>query len=198
MYQLRVTIKGTSPLIMHNGTAGLDKRSAYNKEKAEITAKKGANRTEADDERLRLLECLTSFWLDDDGAPTIPHAALRAVIENGARKLKQGPQVREGLIVDSIERFVHDKGMGESLEAIADAAEFTVPVVVQRNRIERTRVKFDKWECTFVVDVDPELVDAEQLTTWLDIAGRRVGLGDWRPQKSGHYGRFQVESIEEV
>lgn len=44
----------------------------------------------------------------------------------------------------------------------------------------------------FTMEVDGELVDREQLTAWLDIAGRRIGLGDWRPQRSGHYGRFEV------
>ena len=191
----RITIKGLSPLIQHNGAAGLDKRSPANQEKADIARKKGSNRTEADDRRLRELECQTSLWLDRSGAPTIPEAALRAAIENGAKKLKQGPQVREGLIVDKVEQFTHDKGVGQPLEEIAKAAEFTVPVVVQRQRIERTRAKFDEWSCRFTVEVDDELVDQDQLASWLDIAGRRVGLGDWRPQRSGNYGRFEVVGI---
>ena len=194
----RITIEGLSPIIQHNGAAGLDKRSAANQEKAEIARKKGSNRTEADDRRLRELECQTSLWLDRSGTPTIPEAAIRAAIENGAKKLKQGPQVREGLIVDKVEKFTHDKGMGQPLEEIAKAAEFTVPVVVQRQRIERTRAKFDDWSCVFTIEADDELVDQAQLAPWLDIAGRRIGLGDWRPQKSGHYGRFEVKEMEAI
>ena len=69
-------------------------------------------------------------------------------------------------------------------------------LVVQRSRILRTRAKFDEWGVRFIVEVDQELVDKAQLSAWLDIAGRRIGLGDWRPEKSGHYGRFQLEAIE--
>ena len=49
-----------------------------------------------------------------------------------------------------------------------------------------------------LVDVDPELVDIDQLTAWLATGGRRVGLGDWRPEKSGHYGRFNVDKVREL
>ena len=68
----QITITGFSPLIQHNGAAGLDTRSAANIEKAAIAKKRGSNRTEADDLRLRELECQTSFWLDGSGAPTFP------------------------------------------------------------------------------------------------------------------------------
>ena len=185
-----------SPLIMHNGAAGIDNRSPANIEKAEIASKRGKNRTEADDARLRELETLTSLWLDEDESPTVPASALRATIETGARKLKQGPQVREGLIVDRVESFDFDASLGETVEELCRTVQFTTGVVVQRSRILRTRAKFDEWAATFTVECDDELVDERQLAVWLDIAGRRIGLGDWRPERSGHYGRFVTESID--
>lgn len=69
---------------------------------------------------------------------------------------------------------------------------------VKQSRIERTRAKFDEWSVTFRVDIDPELVDEKKLASWLDIAGRRIGLGDWRPEKSGTFGRFETVSIEPI
>ena len=60
-YQVR--IRGTSPLITHNGAAGLDNRSPANIEKATLTKKRGTNRTESDDDRIRELECYTSLYL---------------------------------------------------------------------------------------------------------------------------------------
>ena len=32
----------------------------------------------------------------------------------------------------------------------------------------------------------------------LEIAGKVAGLGDWRPQKKGPYGKFQVTSWKEA
>lgn len=75
--------------------------------------------------------------------------------------------------------------------------QFTTGVIVQRDRILRTRAKFDEWAVAFTVEADDELVDDRQLASWLDIAGRRIGLGDWRPEQFGHFGRFVTEDIGE-
>ena len=197
--QYRFRISGISALLMHNGAAGLDTRSALSREIAAITAKRGGNRTEADDKRLRELECRRSLWLDAGGAPAIPATAVRAAIETGARRRKQGPQVRGGLFVLRTVFEYDRERYGATLEEIGSEAQFTIPVVVKGNRINRTRARFEPpWSCTATVDVDGELIDREQLLEWLDIAGRQVGLGDWRPEKSGEFGRFSVASFEEV
>ena len=190
LYKLR--IEGVSPLIMHSA-AGIDPLLPINIEKQQITRKRGTNRTEADDARLRELETIGSLWLDANGQPTIPAAALRSVIETGARKLKQGPQVREGLMVTDTAFEYDEARYGKTLKRLSKSVQHTVSVVVQRSRILRTRAMFDlPWACEFEIDGDDELVSAEHLERWLDIAGRRIGIGDWRPEKSGTYGRFQL------
>lgn len=194
----QIDIRGTTPLIMHSGSVGLDTTSPANVEKAEITRKRGGNRTAADDARLRELECQTSLWLDEKETPTIPVGALRRCIENAARKSKEDPAVREGLQVESVAFAYDKKALGESVEELGRKAQFTVGVVIQRARILRTRAKFDKWGARVMIDTDDELVDRAKLERWLDIGSRRIGLGDWRPEKSGSYGRFEVVSVKEV
>ena len=195
----RITVSGVSPIIHHNGAAGLDTRSPVSREIAAIAAKRGGNRTEADDKRLRELETQRALWLDESGAPAIPATAIRAAIEGGARKRKQGPQVRGGLIVLSTAFDYDTKKYGTNIEKLGRSTQYTVPVVVQRNRILRTRAKFDTpWSCTFELDVDDEQIDQSHLLEWLDIAGRQIGLGDWRPEKSGMFGRFTEPDIEKV
>ena len=194
-----VTLDGISPLLTHNGAAGLDTRSPAKLEIATIAKKRGSNRTEPDDLRLIELECQNSLYLDDDGRPTIPASALRAALEAAARKTKQGGDVREGLLVESLEFTYDAKRYGKTVEKIGKSAQFTVPVVVQRARILRTRAKFDcPWSIDAVIDADDELVDKHKLTAWLDVAGRRIGLCDWRPQKSGTFGRFEPKSVKVI
>ena len=195
--QYSITVSGVSPIIHHNGAAGLDTRSAVSREIAAIAAKRGGNRTAADDERLRELEAQRSLWLDEGGAPTIPAAAIRSSIEAGARKRKQGTQVRGGLVVLSSAFKYDKKKYGTDVEKLGRSTQYTVPVVVKSSRILRTRARFDMpWSCTFEVDVDDELIDQSQLLEWLDIAGRQIGLGDWRPEKSGMFGRFTVSDSD--
>ena len=194
LYKLR--IEGISPLIMHSA-AGIDPLLSINIEKSEITRKRGSNRTAADDARLRELETIGSFWLDSNERPTIPAAAIRAVTETGARKLKQGPMVREGLVVTETSFEYDETKYGTTLAKLSKSTQHTVSVVVQRNRIMRTRAMFDlPWACEFEIDGDDELISTEHLERWLDIGGRRIGLGDWRPEKSGTFGRFTLVGIE--
>ena len=198
--RLRFTLNGVSPILMHNGAAGIDARSALSREIAALAAKRAGNRTDVDDRRLQELECQRSLYLDDDGKPALPPAALRAMTEAGARKLKAGTQVREGLLVEAVS-FGYDVGRyGETLEELVKTTQFTVPVVVYGKRIARTRARFDcPWSVVGVADVDEELVDGVQLTAWLALGGRRVGLGDWRPEKQGGiFGRFDVEEVIEL
>ena len=197
--QYKITVSGVSPIIHHNGAAGLDTRSPLSREIAAITPKRGGDRTEVDVNRLRELEAQRSLWLDESGAPTIPAAAIRATIESGARKRKQGTQVRGGLVVLSTAFKYDQEKYGTDVEKLGRSTQYTVPVVVKSNRILRTRAKFDTpWSCTFELDVDDELIDQSQLLEWLDIAGRQIGLGDWRPEKSGMFGRFTAPDIKEV
>ena len=41
-------------------------------------------------------------------------------------------------------------------------------------------------------------MDKTKLTAWLALGGRRIGLGDWRPEKSGVFGRLDVEEVIEL
>ena len=55
--RLEFTLASVSAIIMHKQAAGLDTRSALSLQIAAIAAKRGGNRTDVDDRRLRELEC---------------------------------------------------------------------------------------------------------------------------------------------
>jgi hypothetical protein len=44
----------------------------------------------------------------------------------------------------------------------------------------------------FTIEFAPDLVSADILVKILADAGMRVGVGDYRPQKGGPFGRFQI------
>lgn len=88
---------------------------------------------------------------------------------------------------------------GTTLEQLRTTTRVVVPVVVQGQRIALTRARFDlPWSVVSIADVDPDLVDRAKLTPWLVLGGRHIGLGDWRLEKSGLFGRFVVESVTEL
>ena len=107
--------------------------------------------------------------------------------------------MRSGLVIWSVDKFEYDEGkLGSTIEELGRSAQFTVPVRVQRQAVLRTRAKFDTWACEFTIEADDELVDERQLRNWIEIAGARLGLGDWRPEKSGTYGRFTLANLTKV
>ena len=194
----KLTVKGLSPIIMHDAQKGLDVRHEWKLEINTLARKKGSNRTEVEDARIRELETALSFWFDEDKNPTIPPDALRRAIEDAAKKTKQGTLVREGLTVLDA-RFIFDQEKyGSTLEEWSRKCQFPAVVRNQQSRIIRTRARFIEWGCEFTIDTDPADVDRARLEEWIKVAGNRIGLGDWRPQKSGRHGRFEMVSLEEL
>ena len=194
IYTIKIT--GADPLIMHNG-AGMDPELPENEEKRRITSTKASERTDADVKRMRELETILSLYRDEGNRPTIPAAMVRSCIETAARQRRMGSKVRGGIFRIDVLSFDYDEERyGTTLSDLSRNTQFTTPVVVQRARVLRTRAKFDvPWSVTVRLDCDDELVDKGQLSDWLSVAGRRIGIGDWRPEKSGEYGRFEAEFV---
>ena len=59
-------------------------------------------------------------------------------------------------------------------------------------RIMKHRARLDKWGLTFILQYDPEMFSEDIVRKLVDDAGRRVGLGDYRPDRKGPFGKFCV------
>ncbi len=66
------------------------------------------------------------------------------------------------------------------------------PVVIQRARIMRHRARLEDWTIDFELEIDDTIAPVDKIHDILSDAGNRAGLGDYRPQKGGPFGRFQV------
>lgn len=62
----------------------------------------------------------------------------------------------------------------------------------------RTRPIFAEWACTLEFQIVSNLVKESQVANLLAAAGTIVGMGDWRPQKGGAYGRFRLASADDA
>jgi hypothetical protein len=68
-------------------------------------------------------------------------------------------------------------------------------VVVSRARLMRYRPMFQEWAVTVDLTFDPQILEADQIFQCAENAGKFIGLGDFRPNKGGSFGRFTVESV---
>ena len=73
-------------------------------------------------------------------------------------------------------------------------------VMVGKNGVLRCRPMYRDWHADLALEVDDDFIgDADLVTDLLNIAGRTVGIGDFRPDTSkgkggiGTFGRYRVE-----
>ena len=52
------------------------------------------------------------------------------------------------------------------------------------------------WSLRVTAEHDPEVADLFRIRLWAEIAGTRIGLGDYRPRRGGLFGRFEAKLTE--
>lgn len=65
-------------------------------------------------------------------------------------------------------------------------------VVIGKSRVLRCRPCWMKWRVRLSFEVNTNLFGKETLRKFLEKSGRFPGVGDYRPEKGGSFGRFRV------
>lgn len=56
----------------------------------------------------------------------------------------------------------------------------------------RYRPEYQKWSCTLDIRYNASVITPAQIAHLFNVAGFAVGVGDWRPEKDGQFGMFEV------
>ncbi len=191
MGKFRVEFKSVTPCLMHS-SRGLDKTSDLAREIIAITDKK-KNKTEQDLLQLSRLEWEMGFYFDAQLGPYWPAENIESLLFKGAQKSSKGPKAKIGLTVleDKVPLLYEGP---RTLDALWKSGKFTDvrPVVINRNRIMRTRPIFHEWELKFTLLVDEKQLSESATRDILQAAGEQIGLSDNRPR----FGRFDVVRFE--
>lgn len=67
-----------------------------------------------------------------------------------------------------------------------------------KGRMIVTRPRMEKWAFEFTLVLRDESIGIETIKEILDYAGSYVGIGDWRPEKKGKFGKFIVTEFKPV
>jgi len=62
----------------------------------------------------------------------------------------------------------------------------------------RYRAEFRTWWTDIAVKHNANVMSAEMILNLFNTAGFAVGVGEWRPEKDGQFGRFRVANAEET
>lgn len=120
----------------------------------------------------------------------VPAANILRCLQDGATRSKKGRDVLRGVMpLAEFARLTAFGLNGQTPAELYAETSFTLRkgVVVQRQRITRTRPVFSEWSVTLDVEVDPDIFDLDALAKHWSDAGRYCGLGDMRPI----HGRFK-------
>lgn len=180
-----VTIEDLSPLLQHRfgEQAELD---------AEARSVKIENMTPA-------LAAERTAYRADDGSLYEPGAAFaRLLREAGSSHKQRGTRkslkyiVPAAVIVPSDQIPLHDASGSRLTRIEVDSRPVTIPAT--KGRIMRHRARIEHWRATFDLEIDEGVLDSQTIHQLLEEGGRRIGIGDYRPEKGGPYGRFTIIS----
>lgn len=187
MKTVQVEIRGITPLLIHRFG-----------EEAEVAKKTRRVETKTRDPRE---EARKAAYVAQDGSFFFNAFAIPNCMGNaGSSHKATGTRKSLRFVVPSAVRMDADtvtimNGKGAAKDFEVDARPVTIPAT--KGRIMRYRPRFNEWGAKFVLHVDDELLSPEMAHQLLNEAGQSIGIGDFRPEKRGPFGRFRVTEWNE-
>ena len=180
-----IPIRGTAPLIVHAFSVK-SKREMLDKHKGKRVAKQVKN-PKADFEATR-------YKFDDGSGDGFPAGAFKSATVRGGQRLF-GKAVKMTDLRQNL-TFLADGTSTDGMPLTRIDAEDPMMredmVRVGMNAPDiRHRAEYREWEATIRVEFIPDLIDIESVTALVDAGGQN-GVGDWRPEKNGSFGTYEV------
>jgi hypothetical protein len=132
-------------------------------------------------------------YQDPDGRIWIPSSWIKGAIQTVASDYKlpssrkSVKSVSGGAIIPTEEKlYFLEKYTTKNIEIDSR------PCVVQRARIMRHRARLEVWSVECVLEIEEDIIPTDEVHQMLTDAGRRAGIGDFRPQRGGPFGRFVI------
>lgn len=124
-------------------------------------------------------------------------AVLRLLREAGSNHKLKASRKSAKFIIPSAVLITDDRITLRDPESMAALAAFEVDsrsVVNQktRGRIMCHRARWDNWAASFQLEVNMSLLPEEFVHQLMQEGGQQIGIGAFRPEKGGPFGRFRV------
>lgn len=181
---INVTIKGTTPLICHR----YSERVQHEMEEKQQGAAK-VKKAPRDPQR----EFIESLYSHPEGGYGFPATAIKqAMISAGQRFAGEVGTRLKGAITIPTDML--------RIESPAEPTMRTDRVVLggmSRTTSLAYRPQFAVWSMQVPIVFNSGVVTLDQVVNLVSLAGFSVGIGDWRIEKDGSFGQFEVANVEE-
>ncbi len=197
---LTTTWTGIRPLILANPqTVQLSNPFAMESRKLnnilKLARKKGDEDklVELEQKQMRNDWQASAYWDESRKSFYVPDTLLLACIRGGAAAAKKGKDIDRAVIISETEAMI-DTVKHNSLDAYWQDEAFRMagPCKIPPKTgalIWKCRCMIPTgWKISFTIEYDEDIFAEKSLKDAIDLAGRLVGIGGWRPK----FGRFLV------
>ncbi len=188
-----VPVVGTSPLIVHRWSDKA-KRQMLDAQQGKKRVKE--NRDPQQDYEDSLYRIANDDGTEDFGFPTI---GFKAATIGAARFFDKS------VTMTSLRQMLYFRGVLTK----ADPQQLT-PIIGEHHMREdvvrlsqtstdlRYRAEFTEWRAELEVTYVKSGLSQSSVLSLLDAGGMGVGIGEWRPQKSGEFGTYQIDPERDI
>lgn len=176
LQEFAITIVGDSPLIMHRWS---DKAKKMILDKQMKKASKG--REARDPEK----DYEESIYYREDRSYGFPAIGIKSAMVRAGKNM--------GIPMTDSRTAFHIPEEMVCIQGTPRPREDMVRIDGGRTADIRYRAEFPDWKSSFRIVFNAAVLSAEQIVNMLEFAGFGVGIGEWRPEKNGQFGRFHVE-----
>lgn len=180
--RMQVTIEGTTPLIQHQWSE---------KAKGMMRDKGAGKKTKVREARDSAKEAHDSTYFTPAGKPGVPLLAIKSAIIMAAHK---DIGIEKTLVRKALFIKAPDPSLILPMQCSAPTVREDCVRVGMGAADLRYRPQFDEWSVPLNLEYDADLLQPADIVNLIDRAGFGVGIGEWRPEKGGEFGRFRVRA----
>lgn len=179
---LEIQVIGDSPLIMHKWSEKAKKQIL---DKQMKVAKKGKD---AKDPEQDFLDCI---YYHPDGGYGFPAVAFKDAAVSACR-------FTDGTKMTVARGAFHVDGEFVKIEGDEPVPREDMVKVGMGVADIRYRPEFRNWRASIRLSYNKHALSKEQIVNLFNLAGFGVGVGEWRPERNGQFGRFHIANETEV
>lgn len=181
---IKLILKGQTPLIMHQfGQKAMTQIRDKQAQKAK--EKKGA--------RDPIAEFKGATYITKDGGFAFPSVGFKASACTAAIDMDDASKSKSRRafhVLGEYSRIITDEPIMRE-----DTVRLSGP---SRAGDLRYRPEFKNWEAELIVQLKYKIISVEQMIQMFNEGGFGVGIGEWRPEKGGQFGKYKVVSAQYI
>ena len=180
--EVQCTIKGITPILFNRFH-----------EENEVKVSSGISAVHMGHRGLPREAARKTAYIDDNGILYYPMQNVFAAIIEAGRFHKLGKSKVSTLKTSLVPAGLSIKEVISSFNTDdfeVDSRSVVIPAT--GGRVMKHRARLDEWQLSFILIIDEEVFYEKVVRILVDDAGKKIGIGDFRPSKRGLFGKFAV------